>query len=442
MSDIPQFESDTVEFKTQWAESAKEALSAFLNSSGGTIYFGVSDTGDVIGLNKEQVDEVQRNVAVVTRQGFRPAADSFVRTRVLAEKDRSVVEVSVLAGSEPPYYTTIREKGSRAYIRRGPACFEITDAERRELIRRSDTRSWDELPAREQELTFNATKAYFDSQAMEFSERKYGLLGMTDARGFYTNLAFLVSDQCTVQTRIGWFDGTDRGSTAHKIVTLKGSVLTQLDEAMKLLLAPDVIKAFTIGDDGRRKTKEDFPRVAVREALVNAFAHRDYSTGLQAFVSVFSNRMEFFTYGGLPKGVLESQLEEGASACRNEKVVDLLIRFDLMERYGLGIPNMFAAYRPYSLRPEIKVDPNRILIVLPRLPQTDNSRLSDDENVVCGLLSQHGVLPRSAIQKSTGWSVSKTTILLNQLMVQNVIERVGAGRNTVYRLKAGSGQAK
>lgn len=58
MSDIPQFESDTVEFKTQWAESAKEAISAFLNSSGGTIYFGVSDTGEGIGLSKMQVDEV------------------------------------------------------------------------------------------------------------------------------------------------------------------------------------------------------------------------------------------------------------------------------------------------------------------------------------------------------------------------------------------------
>ena len=176
-----------------------------------------------------------------------------------------------------------------------------------------------------------------------------------------------------------------------------------------------------------------FPPKAVREAVVNAFAHRDYSTGLQAFISVFSDRMEIFTFGGLPKGVLASQLEEGASACRNGKLADLLMRFGLMERYGLGIPSIFAAYKAYALRPEIQVDPNRILMTLPKLP-AQNLGLTGDPSVLYSILLQRGDSSRADLQRQTGWSLSKTTLVLNQLLAQKLIVRVGAGRSTQYRV--------
>ena len=73
---IPPFETDTVEFKTQWTESAKKAISAFLNSSGGTIYFGVDDAGNVLGIPQSQVDKLLNTISIVTRQGLRPAADA------------------------------------------------------------------------------------------------------------------------------------------------------------------------------------------------------------------------------------------------------------------------------------------------------------------------------------------------------------------------------
>lgn len=67
---IPPFETDTVEFKTQWTESVKKAISAFLNSSGGTIYFGVDDAGNVLGIPQSQVDKLLNTISIGTRQGF------------------------------------------------------------------------------------------------------------------------------------------------------------------------------------------------------------------------------------------------------------------------------------------------------------------------------------------------------------------------------------
>lgn len=300
---IPPFETDTVEFKTQWTESAKKAISAFLNSSGGTIYFGVDDAGNVLGIPQSQVDKLLNTISIVTRQGFRPAADALVRTRVHEIKGRYVVVATVLAGTDLPYYATIKGEGSRAYIRRGPACFEVTDEERRQLILRSDRRDWDSLPASQQNLSFLETKRLFDEQNIEFSERKFPIWGMTDDNGFYTNLAYLLSDQCSAQTRVGFFDGTDKASDVTSITTFCGSVLHQLNQVLTLLLgeSDQRIEAFSIGADGTRQAMHRFPPKAVREAVVNAFAHRDYSTGLQAFISVFSDRMEIFTFGGCPR---------------------------------------------------------------------------------------------------------------------------------------------
>lgn len=437
--DIPIFESDTCEFKTCWTETAKKAISAFLNSSGGTIYFGVNDDGTVLGIPKDNVDKLLNTIAVVSRQGFQPAADSFIRTRVHEIEGKYIVVATILAGALPPYYATIKNEGTRAYIRRGPACFEITDEERRELIRRSDTRDWDCFPSSNQTLTFKDTQKIFKEQNVDFIKSKYPILGIIDSNGFYTNLGFLLSDQCNFETRIGFFNGLDKTVKDRDIISLSGSILEQVKQAMEILNGKlgfsGQIKNWNLASDGTRQEVPDYPFIALREALVNTFAHRDYSTGLQTFISVFSNRIEIFSYGGLPKGVLESQLEEGVSACRNEHLANLFFRLGLMERYGLGIPSMFAAYKPYGLRPEIKVDSNRILIVLPKLGINDFDP-STEQGRICIFLQQKGECSRSAIQSKMGWSVTKTTYLLNSLLDQKTIERVGTGRNTVYRLKA------
>ena len=249
------------------------------------------------------VDKLLNTISIVTRQGFRPAADSLVRTRVHEIKGRYVVVATVLAGTDLPYYATIKGEGSRAYIRRGPACFEVTDEERRQLILRSDRRDWDSLPASQQNLSFLETKRLFDEQNIEFSERKFPIWGMTDDNGFYTNLAYLLSDQCSAQTRVGFFDGTDKASDVTSITTFCGSVLHQLNQVLTLLLgeSDQRIEAFSIGADGTRQAMHRFPPKAVREAVVNAFAHRDYSTGLQALSVYFQIEWKFSPLGGCPR---------------------------------------------------------------------------------------------------------------------------------------------
>ena len=115
---IPPAESSIVEFKREWTETARETFCAFLNSHGGRVYFGVSDDSSIVGIDKP--DEISRTVHSIFKFAIHPSAESYVQTETLKIKDKNVVMVTVLEGSEPPYYVTIKDnnkKGRVCYIR-------------------------------------------------------------------------------------------------------------------------------------------------------------------------------------------------------------------------------------------------------------------------------------------------------------------------------------
>ena len=107
---IPPAESSIVEFKREWTETVRETFCAFLNSHGGRVYFGVSDDASVVGIDKP--DEISRTVHSIFKFSMHPSAESYVQTETLKIKDKNVVMVTVLEGSEPPYYVTIKDKNT------------------------------------------------------------------------------------------------------------------------------------------------------------------------------------------------------------------------------------------------------------------------------------------------------------------------------------------
>lgn len=108
---IPPAESSIVEFKREWTETARETFCAFLNSHGGRVYFGVSDDSSIVGIDKP--DEISRTVHSIFKFAIHPSAESYVQTETLKIKDKNVVMVTVLEGSEPPYYVTIKDNNKK-----------------------------------------------------------------------------------------------------------------------------------------------------------------------------------------------------------------------------------------------------------------------------------------------------------------------------------------
>lgn len=436
---IPSVEGFVVEFKQEWTETAKASFCAFANSAGGDVYFGVTDDGDVVGV--EDPDEIVRSVVSVFRFAMAPQADEICRTEILKVDEKSVVAVHVLEGDKPPYYVTMKTPQGKkriCYLRHGSSNYEATDEEERGLYQKSNPVPFELRPARKQDLTFTTLAKYFKAAEVPFSKRYYQPLGMVMDKGFYTNLAWWVSDQNESETRLGFFSGPDRGAPADGLYTFKGCLIEQYDSIRRMLnnrfgFAHE-IPPFDLRRDGSRNEVREYPEAAVREALVNMFAHRDYSAeNAQACVSCFSDHLEMMSYGGLPPDTDLETLKAGVSLPRNRNLADMLMRLSAMEKYGLGIPLMYSSYKPFGMEPEFVAAPRLLRILLPKVT-LHYGELTEREKAVVEFMRSKGAVTRSEVQNFLAKSYSTAINVLRSLVAKRVVAKEGEGRDTRYRL--------
>lgn len=436
---IPPAECSIISFEREWTETARETFCAFLNSHGGRIYFGVGEDASVLGV--EEPDEIARKVNSILKFEMHPSANGYFQTNTLKIEDKHVVVVTVLEGYQPPYYVTINkgnEKDRLCYVRQGTSSYEADDNEIRNLYRKSNPVPYEQRASANQNLTFLALAEYFKKANVVFTDGKYQTLGLKDLNGFFTNVGLWLSDQCTAETRVGFFLGNTKASESEGIYTFSGCIIEQFCKIRDLLSNrfdfKNKIEPDTLSSEGYINEVSDYPERAIREALINLFAHRDYSfENAQATVTSFSDRLEFLSFGGLPQGVTKEMMLLGISIPRNKTLADILMRLSAMERYGIGIPTIFASYENFSVRPTLICAHEYIKLDLPRLQQIP-SDLTERESAIVSYLKQNGASSRKQLQDFVKVSYGTVINTLRSLEAKKIVVKQGAGRDTKYAL--------
>lgn len=436
---IPPAECSIISFEREWTETARETFCAFLNSHGGRIYFGVGEDASVLGV--EEPDEIARKVNSILKFEMHPSANGYFQTNTLKIEDKHVVVVTVLEGYQPPYYVTINkgnEKDRLCYVRQGTSSYEADDNEIRNLYRKSNPVPYEQRASVNQNLTFLALAEYFKKANVVFTDGKYQTLGLKDLNGFFTNVGLWLSDQCTAETRVGFFLGNTKASESEGIYTFSGCIIEQFCKIRDLLSNrfdfKNKIEPDTLSSEGYINEVSDYPERAIREALINLFAHRDYSfENAQATVTSFSDRLEFLSFGGLPQGVTKEMMLLGISIPRNKTLADILMRLSAMERYGIGIPTIFASYENFSVKPALVCAHEYIKLDLPRLQQIP-SDLTERERAIVSYLKQNGASSRKKLQDFVKVSYGTVINTLRSLAAKKIVVKQGAGRDTKYAL--------
>ena len=168
---------------------------------------------------------------------------------------------------------------------------------------------------------------------------------------------------------------------------------------------------------------QDYPDEAIREAVVNAFAHRDYL--LHSFIKIefFADRMEILSPGGIPDGLTLEEIKDGMTAVRNPQLVHILDKMNYIENYGTGINRMFKAYNGTGVQPEFKVTSHMFKVTFPNLnyqEKTDKveNDLSDEDRIIM-LLEEKGAISKSEIQEVLNLSDYSSRKLLLKLRKEN-----------------------
>lgn len=428
-------ESETLELKEIVVDDIKKEIIAFANCQGGKIYIGIRDNGEIVGVVNP--DYVIQQVSNMVRDGIKPDFTMFVHYKTIDLKGKSIIEVDIQGGINRPYY--LSNKGLRpqgVYVRQGTSSVPSTDTAIRRMIKETDGDSFEDMRSLTQELTFEVLKKEFRLRQIALGQSQLKTQGILNTDGIYTNLGLLLSEQCTHTIKAAVFEGLDQNAFKDRR-EFTGSLMQQLNEVYDYI---DIYnKVHSSFDKLHRIDTRDYPEAAIREALLNSLIHREYSFQASTLISIYEDRIEFISIGGLPAGVVLEDVLMGLSVCRNPKLANIFYRLELIEAYGTGLRKIMNAYTSVRKTPDIQVTDNAFKITLPNLnamfiEDSSKSMYDDEESSILSLLEVRLTITRRDVEETLSLSQASAGRLLRQMTEKGLIIQKGNGKTTYYEI--------
>ena len=432
-------ENKTIEFKREYSEEIKKTVTAFANTFGGKIYIGINDDGSIYGIG--DIDDSLLKVTNTIRDSIRPDITMFTETEVEQINGQSILIITIQRGTKRPYYIVgkgIRPEG--VFVRQGSSTVPATEAAILSMIKETSGDRYEDARSINQQLTFNEATAYFTKKKIAFTDIKKKTLHLIGEDGMYTNLALLLSDQCTHTIKLAVFEG-EKKTIFKERREFSGSVLRQLEEAYNFIDRFNSTRAEFVGLD--RIDMRDYPSEAIREALLNAIVHREYAYSESILISIFDTHMELVTIGGLVNSITLDDIMLGISILRNQHLANIFYRLKLIEAYGTGIPKIINSYDDFKDKPQIETSDNAFKIILPNTnirtsslaPSISNTNtLNEREKKVLLLFNKNEYIIRSDVETAVEVSQSTAIILLRSMVNKGLIKKNGSGKLVKYSL--------
>lgn len=415
-------ETRTLEFKETITNTFLKTVSAFSNYDGGTILFGVDDDGNIKGL--PDVKQACLDIENKINDSITPQPDHTLEV----QNNDQTIKLTVKSGLQKPYLYK-----SKAYKRNDTATIEVDTLEFSRLVLDGKNIRFEELPCKDQELSFEILhrKLKETVRIENFDKDTLKTLNLYDDVNGFNNAAGLLADK-------NHFPGIDivkfgenisiiqKRSTFENISVLE--VYEKTIEVFRDYYQYEVIQ----GAD--RKKMEKIPEAAFREAIANALIYRVWDVDSQIRVSMFDDRIEIVSPGGLPSGITEEEYLSGKlSVLKNRNLANVFYRLGFVEIFGTGITRIKQLYAEALIKPDFEVSENAIKIVLPIFEK--NADLTKDEIIIYKLLSKTMLKPISEVAPYVPFGKSKTTKLLKEMCQKGVITVEGKGKGTKYIIR-------
>ena len=369
-------ENSNIEFKEKVEikrpKSWLKSVSAFANTNGGTILFGVRDKDrEAVGL--ENVILESEKISKLINQKISPLPRYELNTFVENKKD--FIEVKIGDGPRTPYYYD-SDGRKEVYIRAGNETIIAPKHILENLILKGQNTTFDELSSKYniRDVSFTLLAATLKKETRkELNQNKdFISLELITENGNITNAGLLLSDQGLFpQSRIfctRW-KGLIKGSINGDVLDDKeytGSIISLLENAETFIKNNSKVSWEIMGM--KRVEKKDYPIRAVREAIVNAIVHRDYQiVGSEIHIDMFDDRLEITSPGGMIDGTFVQELDitKISSMRRNRNISDIFNRLHFMERRGSGLTRIIESYNNCDVKPSFISDASSFKVIFP-----------------------------------------------------------------------------
>jgi ATP-dependent DNA helicase RecG len=332
-------ETQNIEYKSSWRDEYLKWICGFANANGGSIFIGKDDAGNVIGIydSKKLMEEIPNKV--------KDTLGILVDVNLHKSKLGEFLEIVVESYPYPVNY-----KG-QYHVRSGSTKQELKGAALDKFLLQKKGKRWDGVPVpkvsvkdlKQETFEFFRKRALKSQRINEDSltdSNEHLIENLQLKEGEYLKRAAILLFHSNPEKfvtgayiKIGYFRSDDDLKFQDEI---HGNLFEQIEKSMDLLFTK-YIKAEISYEGINRLEKFEYPKDAVREALLNAIAHKDYTGGVPIQISVYSDKIIFWNEGQLPENwTVKTLLEKHASRPYNPDIANALFRSGYIESWGRG----------------------------------------------------------------------------------------------------------
>ena len=416
------------EFKIKLTDKFEEEVISFLNTNGGNIYIGVNDKGDIIGINGN-IDLLQRTIKDRIKDNIMPSTLGLYDVIVLEKDNKKYIKVIIAKGSERPYY--LKGMGmtpDSCFIRVGSSIQSMPKEMINNEFSKRTRNSLKNIVSPKQDLTFSQLKIYYEEKGFSINNNFLKQLDLYTDYGKYNYNAYLLADNNSISIRFGKYDGINSVNLIENedfgnccIIKATKNILNKLEIENK---------TFTKIEYPERKEIKMYDYIAVREAVVNAIVHNDWSNEYSPKFEIFSDRLVISSNGGIQDNTTKEEFLEGFSLPKNKELMKVFNDLDLVEQMGTGIIRILQSYNKDSF----EFFPNFIRVTFPfnenkfKLTKNEiqNSNITETQNNIIGLMLDSPTITQETLARLLDVNIRTIQRNIKILMDMGLVERTGA----------------
>lgn len=336
-------ENQHIEFKQSLTNDLEKEVVAFLNSKdGGIIYIGVDKNGITQGI--ETPDNQQLIIKDRIKNNVLPSCLGLFDIIIENKNSKNILKLIVASGYEKPYY--IKKYGlseKSAFIRIGSSAEPMPTRQIEQLFSKRIRPSIGNIKAPKQDLKFQQLHIYYQASGKAINKQFAKNLELVTDEGHYNYVAYLMNDINNISVKVARYEGVNRVKLTESNEYGYESLIKAVNQVLDKLNVEN--RTLTTITEKQRHELKLWDTIAIREAVINAFVHNDYTKETAPKFEIFSDRMEITSHGSLPHGLIKNEFFKGYTIPRNKELMRIFKDLGLVEQLDSGIPRILEAYK-------------------------------------------------------------------------------------------------
>ena len=435
-------ESNRIEFKVELNDKLEKEVVAFLNNKeGGILYIGVDDNGKPIGVS--DVDSMQLKIADRIKNNILPSTLGLFDIVTEEIENISVIKILISSGLEKPYY--IKKHGmspNGCFTRMGTSSQPMSTAMIDSLYSKRTHNTLRNITSPRQDLTFAQLKIYYQERGLELNEKFTNSLELLTPDGKFNYVAYLLADENGVSIKVAKYAGSDKVDLVENEEYGYCSLIKATHQVLEKLKIENITRAKVT--NAKRVEKNLIEPIPMREAVINAIVHSDFSREIPPVFEIFNDKMVFTSYGGLIQGQSKEDFFSCSSMPRNRELMRVFKDVGLVEQLGSGMSRILKEYdksifhiSEHFIKVEFPFSLPKETIIIANGDDNGNETGNDNLEIwkVMEILSENPSITAKQMAKQMNISPRKVSRLIKELKENGKIVRIGSDRKGYWKIK-------